>query len=74
MVDVALIVISAIVPFILLFFNLIVMGKYLDSQATSGHYFAKLMIVRKPIGCRATLPDNVRGFHASPLRTMPRRL
>ncbi|RYG51825.1 hypothetical protein EON66_10355 [archaeon] len=51
MVDVALIVIAAIVPFVLTLFNVIVMSRYLDLQATSGHYFAKLMIVRRTKGC-----------------------
>lgn len=45
MVDVALIVIACVVPVILLFFNLVVMGRYLDPTATSGHYFAKLMVL-----------------------------
>jgi hypothetical protein len=60
MVDVALIVIAAVVPFILLFFNLIVMGRYLDSTATKGHYIAKLMIVRlltaPQLACTLALP------------------
>lgn len=45
MVDVALIVIACIVPCLLLVFNLVVLARYLDPSATSGHWIAKAMIV-----------------------------
>jgi LMBR1 domain-containing protein 1 len=41
-VDVALIVIAAVVPCVLLFFNVLIMAKYLDAEATRGHYIAKV--------------------------------
>ena len=45
MVDVALIVFSAIVPFVLIVANLVILAKYIDPQAAAGHYTAKIMIV-----------------------------
>lgn len=45
MVDVSLIVISAIVPFLLLGFNLIVMAVYIDPVAAGGHVVGKFMVL-----------------------------
>lgn len=45
MVDIALIVVACIMPFILMVVNLVIMAKYLDPSATSGHYLGKLMIL-----------------------------
>lgn len=55
MVDVALIVVSVIVPLILVFVNLVILAKYLDPSATSGHYLAKLMIVLGLLFAEATV-------------------
>jgi hypothetical protein len=43
--DVGLIVVAVVVPFVLIFFNLVVMAHYIDPQAASGHFIAKLVIV-----------------------------
>lgn len=45
MVDIALIVIACIVPVILMLFNIGVMRKYLDAEATGGHFIAKFFTV-----------------------------
>ena len=45
MVDPALISVVVIVPVILVVFNVLVMAKYLDWQATAGHYIAKFFTV-----------------------------
>jgi len=47
MVDVALIVIACVVPVVLLLLNVLIMAKYLDMQATAGHYIAKFFTVRE---------------------------
>ncbi len=44
-VDIGLIVIACILPFILIFFNLVVMAHYIDPNAAGGHFIAKLVIV-----------------------------
>ena len=41
-----LIALSVIVPCILVFFNVIVLARYIDPEAAAGHYIAKLMLVR----------------------------
>lgn len=66
MVDIALIVVACVVPFVLIFFNLVLMGRYLDATATKGHYFAKLMIVRCH-GRVEQLPQCVKAFVLSTL-------
>lgn len=43
--DVALISSATIIPFLLVFFNLIVMAKYIDPEAAAGHFIAKLVIL-----------------------------
>jgi len=48
-VDISLIVISCILPFILIFFNLVVMAHYIDPNAAAGHVIAKFVIVRSCI-------------------------
>ena len=45
MVDAGLISVSVILPFILIAFNLLVMAKYIDPEAASGHWIAKLFIL-----------------------------
>ena len=45
MVDVALIVVACIMPVLLTVINSVIMAKYLDPSATSGHYLGKLMIL-----------------------------
>jgi len=34
-----------IIPFVLIFFNLVVMAHYIDPEAAAGHIIAKLSIV-----------------------------
>ena len=43
--DIGLIVIACIIPFVLVFFNLVVMAHYIDPEAAAGHVVAKLAIV-----------------------------
>ena len=43
--DVGLIVVAVIIPFVLVFFNLVVMAHYIDPEAAAGHIIAKLSIV-----------------------------
>ncbi len=45
MVDPVLISVSVIIPFLLIFFNLLVMAHYIDPQAAAGHFLAKLIIL-----------------------------
>lgn len=45
MVDVSLVVTAVVIPFLLIFFNLIVMAHYIDPQAAGGHFIGKLMVV-----------------------------
>ena len=44
--DIGLIVVACIIPFVLIFFNLVVMAHYIDPEAASGHVVAKFAIVR----------------------------
>jgi len=44
-VDPALVSVAVVVPVILIVFNLVIMGNYLDAQATAGHYIAKFFSV-----------------------------
>ena len=44
--DVGLIVVACIIPFLLVFFHLVVMAHYIDPEAAAGHFVAKLAIVR----------------------------
>ena len=43
--DIGLVVIACIIPFVLIFFNVVVMAYYIDPEAASGHVIAKLAIV-----------------------------
>jgi hypothetical protein len=43
--DGGLIVVAVIIPFVLIFFNLVVMAHYIDPEAAAGHIIAKLSIV-----------------------------
>jgi LMBR1 domain-containing protein 1 len=43
--DIGLIVSATIIPFLLIFFNVIVMAKYIDPEAAAGHFIAKLVIL-----------------------------
>lgn len=43
--DISLIVVACILPFILIMFNLVVMAHYIDPQAAAGHFIAKFVIV-----------------------------
>ena len=47
--DVGLIVVAVIIPFVLVFFNLVVMAHYIDPEAAAGHLIAKLSIVSQCI-------------------------
>lgn len=44
--SIELICLAVIVPCILVFFNVIVLAKYIDPEAAAGHYIAKLFLVR----------------------------
>ena len=44
--DPSLIVFSVVVPLVLLFANLVILAKFIDPQAASGHWVAKIMLVR----------------------------
>ena len=44
-VDPGLISVSVIAPFLLIFFNVLVMAHYIDPEAAAGHYIAKLFIL-----------------------------
>ena len=44
-VDIPLIASAVIIPFLLCFFNLIIMAKYIDPEAAAGHFVAKLVIL-----------------------------
>ena len=43
--DIGLIVVACIIPFVLVFFNLIVMAHFIDPEAAAGHVVAKFAIV-----------------------------
>ena len=43
--DVGLIVIACVIPFVLVFFNLVVMAHFIDPEAAAGHLVAKLAIL-----------------------------
>jgi len=43
--DIGLVVIACIIPFVLIFFNLVVMAHFIDPEAAAGHVVAKLAIV-----------------------------
>ncbi len=45
MVDVALMVIAGIVPFLLLAANTILLLRFVDPQHASGHWFTKVVII-----------------------------
>ena len=44
--DIGLIVVACIIPFVLIFVNLVVMAHYIVPEAASGHVVAKFAIVR----------------------------
>ena len=44
-IDIALIVFSAVVPFVLIVANLVILAKFIDPQAAAGHYTAKIMML-----------------------------
>ncbi len=46
MVNVVLIVVGAIVPFVLLFMNFVLLARYIDPSHAKGHWIAKSIIVR----------------------------
>jgi len=45
MVNVVLIVVGAIVPFVLLFMNFVLLARYIDPAHAKGHWVAKSIIV-----------------------------
>ncbi len=45
--DIGLIVVACIIPFVLIFFNLVVMAHYIDPEAAAGHFIAKFFIVSR---------------------------
>jgi hypothetical protein len=48
--DIGLIVMACIIPFVLIFFNLVVMAHYIDPNAAAGHVIAKFVIVSRSGG------------------------
>ena len=51
--DIGLVVIACIIPFVLIFFNLVVMAHFIDPEAAAGHVVAKLAIVSSSTAARA---------------------
>ena len=45
--DIGLIVVACIIPFVLIFFNLVVMAHYIDPQAAAGHFAAAAGLLEK---------------------------
>ena len=43
--DIGLIVVACIIPFVLIFFNVLVLAHYIDPEAAAGHFIAKLAIL-----------------------------
>lgn len=45
MVDIALIIVAIVTPFVLVFLNVVILAKYVDPQHASGHYLSKFIVV-----------------------------
>jgi hypothetical protein len=44
--DISLIVFAVVVPLLMVVVNLVILAKFIDPQAASGHWVAKIMLVR----------------------------
>ena len=49
--DIGLVVVACIIPFVLIFFNLVVMAHFIDPEAAAGHVVAKFAIVSSSSCC-----------------------
>lgn len=47
MVDVWLIILAVICPFVLTFLNVVILARYIDPAHAKGHYLSKAVIVRR---------------------------